>query len=885
MPKNPHADFTPTLAGYSGITPFRFWCQTALPLTYDDSLSYYELLNKVVNYLNHTIEDLTNVENNTSELAEAYDKLQKYVNDYFDDIDIEAELRNVLDGMAEDGTLDALLDPLVAERLPGVVELQIGDAVAGQIDNAVAGQIGNTVAEQLPASVEDQLPGVVDEKINGVVAEQIDGAVAGQIDESVADQLPPVVAEAIPSKVTDWLDENVDPTGSAVMVDSSLTISGAAADAKVTGDELSDLKTQLEDNLAVDVISIAGLENGNINTSGENRESTTRLRTIDKIAVKAGHFVDVICGENQTYIIGIYNGSAYTTYGWYTTNMRIKMENDCEVRFLIRYTVEAEITPADNRCILQIFPPMWEKLQAMAEDASIRVDTIIDAITPIFEKGQISNGIGIDATDHARTVNFIPVTENTIFHFNAYYKRAKFTIYYYSNTNENDYITGSQDYFATSDLYLQSEYSGYVKIRYWFQPLTTINADDLTSIGEAIKIISPTGVLDKIAKETKTTTETIKVNCESGTILSGYPAENVNYCRADNFYPVNKGDIIHFNSLSTLLRITIQEYANTQSSSQIFATNNIDIPANGNGYDYTVANYGYIKFRATYIPSTAMTQDDISLISTVASYITSISQRKAVSDAKPEAEYFIKTVSHRGYHTAPENTIIAYKLAKINGFKYVETDVRFTADGVAVLLHDDTINRTARNADGTDVSSTINISDITYAQALTYDFGLYKGADYAGTKIPLFSDFIVLCRNIGLIPFIELKAGTAEQIAELYNVVRAHALHRDCWWTSGTGALLNYIIAVDDMANISYSPNPFVLANILNFKTGKNKVIAELNTSIITDEVAEQCAENEIELMEWPINIDDTILNSNPYVSWYLTNKPMAGKVLYINTI
>ena len=195
MPKNPHADFSPVLDGYSGIGAFRFWCQTALPLTYDDSLSYYELLNKVVNYLNHTIEDLTAVESNTSALADAYNQLQKYVNDYFDELDVEAELRNVLDAMAEDGTLDALLDPIV----------------------------------------ENQLPGIVDEKIDSVVAEQIDGAVAGQIDESVADQLPALADAAIPEEVSDWLEENVDPVGSAVMVDSSLTISGAAADAKVTG--------------------------------------------------------------------------------------------------------------------------------------------------------------------------------------------------------------------------------------------------------------------------------------------------------------------------------------------------------------------------------------------------------------------------------------------------------------------------------------------------------------------------------------------------------------------------------------------------------------------------------------------------------------------------
>ena len=46
---NDPANFTPTMQGYTGQGSFRFWCQTVLPLVYDDSLSYYELLNKVVN--------------------------------------------------------------------------------------------------------------------------------------------------------------------------------------------------------------------------------------------------------------------------------------------------------------------------------------------------------------------------------------------------------------------------------------------------------------------------------------------------------------------------------------------------------------------------------------------------------------------------------------------------------------------------------------------------------------------------------------------------------------------------------------------------------------------------------------------------------------------
>lgn len=49
----------------------------------------------------------------------------------------------------------------------------------------------------------------------------------------------------IPSIVTKWLTDNVDPVGSAVVVDTSLSISGAAADARITGDGLNDLKSDL----------------------------------------------------------------------------------------------------------------------------------------------------------------------------------------------------------------------------------------------------------------------------------------------------------------------------------------------------------------------------------------------------------------------------------------------------------------------------------------------------------------------------------------------------------------------------------------------------------------------------------------------------------------
>ena len=63
--------------------------------------------------------------------------------------------------------------------------------------------------------------------------------------KTTAESAVSAATSAVPAAVTAWLDANVDPVGSAVVVDSSLTISGAAADAKATGDEITDLKNAI----------------------------------------------------------------------------------------------------------------------------------------------------------------------------------------------------------------------------------------------------------------------------------------------------------------------------------------------------------------------------------------------------------------------------------------------------------------------------------------------------------------------------------------------------------------------------------------------------------------------------------------------------------------
>lgn len=70
--------------------PFRFFCQKVLPLVYDESLSYYEVLNKVVDYLNAMIKDLGEFETAMeAEVNEAVDymhnNIESVTEQYLDD--------------------------------------------------------------------------------------------------------------------------------------------------------------------------------------------------------------------------------------------------------------------------------------------------------------------------------------------------------------------------------------------------------------------------------------------------------------------------------------------------------------------------------------------------------------------------------------------------------------------------------------------------------------------------------------------------------------------------------------------------------------------------------------------------------------------------------
>jgi len=90
---------------------------------------------------------------------------------------------------------------------------------------------------------------------------------------------------------------------------------------------------------------------------------------------------------------------------------------------------------------------------------------------------------------------------------------------------------------------------------------------------------------------------------------------------------------------------------------------------------------------------------------------------------------------HRGDRAeAPENTMPAFAAAFASGLEFVETDVQLTADGVPVLMHDETVDRTT---DGTGA-----VADLTLDEIRALDAGSWYAPEFAGTRVPLFDEFL-----------------------------------------------------------------------------------------------------------------------------------------------
>ena len=100
-----------TKIGY--VSPIKRICMSIgeLPTSYLETMSYYEMLIWFVEFLkNNVIPVVNNNSEATEELQQLFIELQNYVNNYFDNLDVQEEINNKLDEMLEDGSLEQIIE-------------------------------------------------------------------------------------------------------------------------------------------------------------------------------------------------------------------------------------------------------------------------------------------------------------------------------------------------------------------------------------------------------------------------------------------------------------------------------------------------------------------------------------------------------------------------------------------------------------------------------------------------------------------------------------------------------------------------------------------------------------------------------------------------------
>ena len=130
--------------------------------------------------------------------------------------------------------------------------------------------------------------------------------------------------------------------------------------------------------------------------------------------------------------------------------------------------------------------------------------------------------------------------------------------------------------------------------------------------------------------------------------------------------------------------------------------------------------------------------------------------------------------AHRGVSAyAPENTMPAFREAVAQKIDFIETDPQFTKDGVIVLMHDGTINRTCRNPDGTEIQTALQVCDLTYEELLQYDAGIRMGEEFRGTKVPKLEELLAFAEDKDVIIELDKKIPTKDMDA-LFDVVEKY---------------------------------------------------------------------------------------------------------------
>lgn len=123
-----------------------------------------------------------------------------------------------------------------------------------------------------------------------------------------------------------------------------------------------------------------------------------------------------------------------------------------------------------------------------------------------------------------------------------------------------------------------------------------------------------------------------------------------------------------------------------------------------------------------------------------------------------------KVIGHRGAAAyAPENTLEGIRAAAARQAQWVEVDAKLTSDGIVILMHDDTLDRTttARGA----------VASASYAAIQALDAGSWVGSDWRGVRVPQLADALALLVELDMHINVEIKPCPGRDVETAISIV------------------------------------------------------------------------------------------------------------------
>lgn len=259
---------------------FRYYCQKVLPAVYDESLSYYELLCKLTAKINELIAT-DNVQNDAlTRLTELTTSLQSYVEHYFDNLDVQTEINNKLDQMAQDDQLTQI----IAQFL-GTVNFfgyqTKADMKAAQ--NLAAGLFCKTLGSELYQTGDGDYY-YIRTKTQSDVPDDNNLVALTNLPTLIAEKIPNYWFDIVNTTVT-TLSDNIG-TLSSLTTDEKSSIVGAINWNKSKYSELIGNLSQLETSVNSDVVgsinSLKSITDINIGRNSNKIGTLSELTTINQ---------------------------------------------------------------------------------------------------------------------------------------------------------------------------------------------------------------------------------------------------------------------------------------------------------------------------------------------------------------------------------------------------------------------------------------------------------------------------------------------------------------------------------------------------------------------------------------------------------------------------